>query len=55
MFILEARLEIGVRPMPSDWIKDKAQQENKLHAEILAREEKQKRDSELVKSSRSTS
>ncbi len=35
--------------MPSDWIQNKAFDENKQHAEALAREEKQKRDAELIR------
>jgi hypothetical protein len=37
--------------MPSDWIRSKAEQENKQHAEALARDEKQKRDAELIRAS----
>jgi hypothetical protein len=35
--------------MPSDWIRNKADEENRQRAETLAQEEKRKRDAELTK------
>jgi hypothetical protein len=48
--MLEARLEVGEKPVPSDWIRSKAEEENKRNAEALAQQEKQKRDTELIRS-----
>ncbi len=47
--LLEARLEVGAKDMPSDWISSKAEQENKQRADNLAEEERRKREAELIK------
>ena len=47
--IIEARLEVGETPMPSDWIKSKAEKESKEQAEAHARQEAQQRETELIR------